>query len=70
MIDIRTVELHLKGFYKNDKPTGPLPIDSIWKLNVSSADSFLLDFNLPCKFTILMQPVGKLVEMKQFIKII
>lgn len=33
-----------------------LPIASIWKLKVSSADSFLLDFNLPCRFTILIHP--------------
>lgn len=33
------------------------PIASIWKLKVSSADSFLLDLSLPCKFTIFMQPL-------------
>ena len=33
-----------------------LPMDSIWKLKVSSADNFLLDFNLPWRFTIFIHP--------------
>lgn len=33
-----------------------LPMDSIWKSKVSSDDSLRLDFNLPCRFTIFMQP--------------
>lgn len=32
------------------------PMASIWKLNVSSADNFLLDLSFPCRFTIFMQP--------------
>lgn len=32
-------------------------MDSIWKLKVSSADSFLLDFNRPWRFTIFIHPV-------------
>lgn len=31
-------------------------MDSIWKLKVSSADSFLLDFNRPWRFTIFIHP--------------
>lgn len=33
-----------------------LPVASIWKLKVSSADNFLLDFNLPWRFTIFIHP--------------
>lgn len=33
-----------------------VPMDSIWKLKVSSADNFLLDFNLPWRFTIFIHP--------------
>lgn len=35
-----------------------LPVASIWKLKVSSADNFLLDFNLPWRFTIFIHPTG------------
>lgn len=34
-------------------------MDSIWKSKVSSDDNFLLDFNLPWRFTIFIQPTGK-----------
>lgn len=37
----------------------PWPVASIWKLKVSSADNFLLDFNLPCRFTIFIHPVKR-----------
>lgn len=41
----------IRQSYKTD-----LPIDSIWKSKVSSDDNFLLDFNLPWRFTIFIQP--------------
>lgn len=39
-------------------------MDSIWKSKVSSDDNFLLDFNLPWRFTIFIQPREKLKSLK------
>lgn len=40
------------------------PMDSIWKSKVSSDDNFLLDFNLPWRFTIFIQPREKPKSLK------
>lgn len=39
-------------------------MDSIWKSKVSSDDNFLLDFNLPWRFTIFIQPREKPKSLK------
>lgn len=43
---------------------GNSPMDSIWKSKVSSEDNFLLDFNLPWRFTIFIQPGEKQKSLK------
>lgn len=48
-----------------------LPVASIWKLKVSSADNFLLDFNLPWRFTIFIHPAdgqGGICSIAQIFK--
>lgn len=52
----------------NKKYKTNLPIDSIWKSKVSSDDNFLLDFNLPWRFTIFIQPREKKIHSKTKIK--
>lgn len=47
-----------------------LPIDSIWKLKVSSVDNFLLDFSLPCKFTSLMHPSKETITSNDLLQLI
>lgn len=52
----------------NKKHKTDLPIDSIWKSKVSSDDNFLLDFNLPWRFTIFIQPVMEKSHLETKIK--
>ena len=64
------MKLYLSSYnaIKQETQNSDLPIDSIWKSKVSSDDNFLLDFNLPWRFTIFIQPIMEKSHLETKIK--